>query len=246
MDFKTVAAAALLAAAASQALAADLDDLLPPAPVLEDTPETWYLRGDIGAVRHKHPAADFAAAPFAGDLGRESIADTATAGLGLGYRFGPMLRMDLTLDHQFEARFQGVAAGPVFATGSLVDRARVQSSTLMLNAYADLGSWNGLTPYLGAGIGVAHTVLSHHVRATADEAGLISRERLSGRSDDGFAWAVMAGFGYEVLPGLTLDLGYRFLALGDVKTRSFGLGNGIEVESLGAHEVRLGLRYLFD
>jgi opacity protein-like surface antigen len=117
---------------------------------------------------------------------------------------------------------------------------------LMLNAYADLGTWNGLTPYLGAGVGAARTVLSRHVRIAADATGLISIERLSGRSDHGFAWALMAGFGYELLPGLTLDLGYRFLGLGDVKTRSFDLGRGIGVESLGAHEVRLGLRYLFE
>jgi opacity protein-like surface antigen len=246
MELKTVAAAALLAATASQALAADLDDLLPPAPVLEDAPETWYLRGHIGAVRPMRPEAGFTAAPLAGDLAREGIADAAVAGLGIGYRFGPMLRTDLTLDHRFEARFQGVATAPVFAGGTLHDRARIQSSTLMWNAYADLGTWNGLTPYLGAGLGLARTVVSHHVRVTEDNTGQSSSERLSGRSEYGFAWALMAGFGYEILPGLTVDLGYRFLSLGDVKTRSFGFGSGLALESLSAHEVRLGLRYMFE
>jgi opacity protein-like surface antigen len=246
MELKTVAAAALLAAAASQALAADLDDLLPPAPVLEDAPETWYQRGDIGAVRPTRPEAGFTAAPVTGDLAREGIADAAVAGLGIGYRFGPMLRTDLTLDHRFEARFHGVATAPVFADGTLLDRARIHSSTLMWNAYADLGTWNGLTPYLGAGLGVARTVLSHHVRVTEDPAGQSSFERLSGRGEYGFAWALMAGFGYEILPGLTVDVGYRFLNLEDVKTRSFGFGSGLAVESLSAHEVRLGVRYMFE
>ena len=249
MSFIRIVAAAACLAAASSAMAADLDEsLLPPAPVLEeDAPETWYLRGDIGAIRHMSPEADATALPFAGSLARDSIADTALIGIGIGHRISPMLRMDVTLDHRFDARFKGVATAPVFAGGSLLDKGRVQSSTLMLNAYVDLGTWNGVTPYVGAGLGVAQGVLSHHARIIADASGtLTSWERIAGDGRDTFAWALMAGFGYEIVPGFTLDLGYRYVGLGSLKSRTYGLGSGVDLESLGAHEVRMGLRYMID
>jgi opacity protein-like surface antigen len=246
MSFIRTAALAAFVTAASSAMAADLDDLLPPAPVLDEAPETWYLRGDIGAVRHSSPEADLVAGPIVGRFAQDGIADTALVGVGVGYRFTPMLRMDVTLDHRFDARFKGVATAPVLI-GALLDRGQFQSSTLMLNAYVDLGTWNGLTPYVGAGFGVAHNVLSHHARITADGSGSItSWERIAGDSDDSFAWALMAGLGYEILPGLTLDVGYRFVGLRGVKTRHYGLGSGVDMGTIGAHEARLGLRYLFD
>ncbi len=248
MDFVRIAAAAAFVTAAFPAMAADLDDLLPPAPVLdEEAPETWYLRGDIGAVRRETRDADFAATSLVGAFAQDGIANGGLVGLGLGYRFSPMLRMDVTLDHRFDARFRGAAAAPVFAGGSFLDRGRLESSTLLLNAYVDLGTWNGLTPYLGAGVGVARNTLFRYARITSDATGaIVAWERVAGDSDDSFAWALMAGLGYEVLPGLTLDVGYRFVGLGAVKTRHYNLGSGAELGQIGAHEVRVGLRYMFE
>ncbi|MFC4172962.1 outer membrane protein [Microvirga sp. GCM10011540] len=239
--------AVLLAAAATSAAAADPEDLLPPAPVLDDVEDaeaTLYLRGDVGYVHHKRPEADFAAFPRSGSLAGEGIADTAALGFGIGYRLDPMFRMDVTFDHRFESRFDGRAAAPDFAAALLADRGRFRSSTAMLNAYADLGTWNGLTPYVGAGIGIARNEVSRLTRATFDGAmDLTSWGRIAGGADYGLAWALMAGLGYELLPGLTLDLGYRYVSLGEVKTRRFGLGNGVDLEAIGGHEVRVGVRF---
>ncbi|MPR12014.1 porin family protein [Microvirga tunisiensis] len=58
--------------------------------------------------------------------------------------------------------------------------------------------------------------------------------------------ALMAGVGYQLSSNFTLDLGYRYVSLGDVKTRSYDSGTGVDVESIGAHEVRLGVRYSFN
>ena len=229
------------AACATGAAAADPNEaLLPPAPVVEDTTETWYLRGDVGAVHFRRPEADFAAAFSAGGLVREGIDETAVLGAGIGYRVSPDLRLEAALDHRFAARFKGLGPG-------LQDRALFQSSTLMLNGYVDLGSVMGVTPYLGAGIGVAHNVLSGYARGFTDPAtGLTSWTRLAGDNSYSLAWALMAGVGYEVLPGLTVDLGYRYVALGDLKTRRYGTGAGADVSSIGAHEVRMGVRYALD
>lgn len=248
MDLVRIAVAAAFVTAACPAVAADLDDLLPPAPVLdEEGPATWYLRGDIAAVRRETRDADVVAPSAIGDFTQDSSADSGLIGVGIGYRFSPMLRMDVTLDHRFDARFRGAAAAPTFAGGSFLDRGRLQSTTLLLNAYMDLGTWNGLTPYLGAGVGIARNTLSRYARITSDPSGAITAwEPLAGDSDSSFAWALMAGLGYEVMPGLTLDVGYRFVGLGTVKTRHYSLGSGAELGQIGAHEVRVGLRYVFE
>jgi opacity protein-like surface antigen len=238
----------LFTTTASAVIAADIPRAFyPSAPMMRgsrDTSENWYLRGDIGYVYPKRPEADFIDGPVSGGFIRESLGNAAVAGIGVGYRFGPNFRMDVTADHRFNARFKGVAPTPTFATISLADKGQFQSSTFMANGYLDFGSASGFTPYVGAGIGLAHNVLSQYVRATSDAVtGVETLQRLAGGDDYSFAWALMAGVGYRVTPNFTLDLGYRYVSLGDMKTRTYGSGVGADVEALGAHEVRLGVRY---
>lgn len=122
-----------------------------------------------------------------------------------------------------------------------------ESSTFMVNGYLDFKSMMGLTPYVGAGIGVAHNVLSKHVLTTFNpDTGLETTERFAGGDNFSFAWALMAGVGYQMSSNFTLDLGYRYVSLGDVKTRSYDTGTGLDLESLGAHEMRFGVRYNFN
>jgi len=242
MRFITMAVLAGLGASA--AVAADSSRaLLPPAPILEDESslEAWYLRGDVGAVRDRRPEADFIASPFSGGFMDERIGRSATAGFGVGYRFGPSFRADLTFDHRFEARFRGSAATPA---GALLDRGLFQSSTLMANGYLDLGTFMDVTPYMGAGLGVARNVLSDHARLSAAPATGQTWTRLAGGSDYGFAWALMAGVGYQFSSAFTLDFGYRYVTLGDVKTRRHGAG--VDMAASGAHEMRVGVRYAFE
>lgn len=230
---------AIAGLAALPVMAADALGILPPAPVLdEEAFEGWYLRGDVGYVHAKRPEADFSAAPFNGGMSDERIGDAAVVGFGIGYQLSPMFRTDVTLDHRFGATFKGALVD----TGvPMSDRAHIQSTTLMLNGYVDLALTESLTPYVGAGIGIASTTLGDYTRTTG--AGV--QERLAGGVDDSFAWALMAGIGYQFAPGITVDLGYRYVSLGDVKTRGYESGAGADIASIGAHEVRLGVRYAF-
>jgi len=246
---RIVALTGLFAATGSAALAADLTRaFLPSAPVwgTRESALGWYLRGEVGYAGYKRPEADFAVQPFTTSFTHEHLDNAAVVGAGLGYRFNPNVRMDLTLDHTFDARFKGVAPAPAIASASVTDRAAFQTSTLMVNGYLDFRPVLGFTPYVGAGIGIAHNVLSRHMLTTYDAAtGDQVSERLAGGDSFNFAWALMAGLGYQLSSAFTLDLGYRYVSFGDVKTRSYGDGTGIDVESIGAHEVRLGVRYNF-
>lgn len=244
---KTTVLAGLIGVTATAASAADLPRrlFLPAAPVL-DTSDSWYLRGDVGYTHYKRPEADYTLGLIEGGMARESIADNAVVGVGIGYRFSPMFRADVTLDHRFYSRFKGLPADDGFATGSVSDRGRFQSATAMLNIYADLGTYRRFTPYVGAGIGVARNVLGSYTRTSVDAFGVATEERLAGGDDYAFAWALMGGIGYRLSSSFTLDLGYRYVSLGEVKTQGHGNGAGADVKSIGAHEVRLGVRYAFD
>jgi opacity protein-like surface antigen len=55
----------------------------------------------------------------------------------------------------------------------------------------------------------------------------------------------MAGTAYSITPNLAVDLGYRYLNLGDVSTASDAAG-AMTLKNLAAHEVRVGVRWSFD
>ncbi|WP_414471960.1 outer membrane protein [Microvirga sp. M2] len=244
---KTTVLAGLIGMTASGAFAADLSrGMLPPVPDLGETTESWYLRGDVGYTHFTRPEADFTSGLIEGSMAREGVGDTAVLGAGIGYRFSPLIRADVTVDHRLSSRFTGLPtdAGPT--TGSVFDRGRFRSSTAMLNVYADLGAYRDFTPYVGAGVGVAYNAFGHYARTTTDALGAITQEHLSGRGDWSFAWALMAGIGYRLSDNFTLDLGYRYVSLGDAKTRGDAGRAGADVESIASHEVRLGVRYAFD
>ena len=83
------------------------------------------------------------------------------------------------------------------------------------NLYFDFDTGTSFTPYIGAGAGYGW--------ASVD----------NGSDLDGFAFALMAGVGFDFSENLTLDVGYRFRELMD---------SGPDVMS---HEVLAGLRFEF-
>ncbi len=78
-----------------------------------------------------------------------------------------------------------------------------------------------------------------------------------GKSSDGshydgdgkwnFAWALSAGASYAINPQWSLDVGYRYLNLGDAQSgkieNAAGETTHIDYKDIDAHEVRVGLRY---
>jgi hypothetical protein len=78
------------------------------------------------------------------------------------------------------------------------------------------GSFGSLIPYVGGGLGLA-------------------RNWREGESKDGLVWHGSAGLGIQVVRGVTVEVGYRYIDLG-----STGSGG-----DLIAHEVNLAVRWDF-
>lgn len=269
----------LNSAMAATALAADLGGGPPPmAPGNDQQMEfgnSWYLRGDIGAVLETNPK-------ISNDL--NLVSDSArrasySADLGFGYKFSNWLRADIIAEQRSTASRSGIGGTAVCPTGVVLNPGGLTTSlvnsncdihgasklshwNLMANVYADLGTWGGLTPYVGAGLGLSHSVVSGNTWATVNGTGAAYNSTLidpltlvttnyynysqaKSAAKSQLAWNVMAGFGYALNEHATIDLGYRYLNMG----RYTGLpdkNGAVLTRKLTSQEIRLGVRYMID
>ena len=82
----------------------------------------------------------------------------------------------------------------------------------MANGYFDLGTWYCITPFVGGGVGIA----AHKFAGLTDSGGGVATDA----TPTNFAWAVMAGLALNVTPNLKIELGYRYLDMGNYQQQS--------------------------
>lgn len=192
-----------------------LDDELPDAPDLDDIPfltareNGAYLRADIGFgapfVRH---------ALTANGVFNPTLSGPALFGMGIGYEIGHMLRAEVAAEYRSRSGIQ-TADGV---------RAHTIGGQLLASVYADIGTWYGVTPYIGAGAGLGWNKLS-----------FAATFRDQNKSD--FIWALSGGFAVKINPKLTFDIGYRYIDAGTHHSSSLMLRES------GSHDLRIGLRW---
>lgn len=246
-------------------------DVLPELPSME--PEKpllagggWYLRGDVGVglglrgARNAIPlayAAPGGITPVDAAIARARIDHGWSAGGGVGYRIGPSLRVDVTATALSGVRLHGVGVDDAFASG--VSRsvghysAGTRSNVALANVYWDILNWNGLTPYVGAGVGVAWNRLYRVSRFEQAQPLAPATDMIAARhgSHSSAAFALYAGLAYEIAPGVSADLGYRYMRLGNANSGraicddSFACAAAtpLRVKTLESHEVTLGVRW---
>ena len=190
----------------------------------------WYLRGDAGYRVTSIKGAAATVGPLIPVENR--LDDSFFGGFGAGFKWGHV-RTDATVDFAADALYSGVN---VPATAS----ARIQTFTTLANAYYDIGTWQGVTPYVGAGAGLAYVRLSEYQSAL-----IPPLTNVASQDSYNFAWALMAGVNYQLLPNVGVDLGYRFLDQGDARTGADASGSLI-LKKLQSHELRIGLRWMYD
>ncbi|MDP3409921.1 outer membrane protein [Bosea sp. (in: a-proteobacteria)] len=274
-SLKTFALAGAMALGASAAAAADLAYAPAPPPHeplgLKGTISSgFYLRGDIGVGSQSYDELDVKLnnGPVIAAAGVTSFTTikpdrgfAAFAGVGIGYQFNSYLRFDLTGEYRggsFNGRDQISYNFGVPTNQTNVYRADVATFVALANAYIDLGTWNCLTPYLGFGIGMAN----HSVSGLSDQginqavgAAFANTSYAYGDSADktNFAWALMAGVSYDVTSNLKLDIGYRYLNMGDGPTIGLRGANGllanpsssVRFKGIDSHDIRIGMRWNF-
>jgi opacity protein-like surface antigen len=224
----------------------------------------WYLRGDIGMTNQRVRTLDnvlFAATP--GLVIQDANFEAGMlVGVGLGYQYNSWLRFDITGEYRGETGFHGfdtwvdAAGDPRFNNYS----AKKSEWLGLANIYFDLGTWRGVTPFVGGGVGMAR-VSMHSFRdagiayaVPGDPASAFPTMAFAGSASRwNFAWAVHAGLAYKVTPSLTLEFAYRYLNMGDGETADIVAFDGTNAvvnpmifRDLTSHDVKLGVRWQMD
>lgn len=252
-------------AATTFASAADLRGPIhpEPLPVYEEVAVAfggWYLRGDIGITNQSVNKLTNAFYDAPGMLPArfltKDFASSPFIGAGFGYAFNNWFRVDVTGEYRSKAKFNALDQyGP---TGAVVPNngtnfydANKHEWVGLVNAYIDMGTWYGITPFIGGGIGFANVTINSFtdqnvVRGASFYAPSGSRTN--------FAWALYAGAAIDVTDNLKLELAYRYLSLGDGRTGApirDALGITAPVSApwvfkrLESHDVKIGMRWMF-
>lgn len=252
-----VTAMAMLAPQAVRA--ADLPPLLPPPPI-EDF-GGWYLRGDVGMTNQKVRRLESDLPNFDQlNFVDKNFQSGMLYGLGIGYKYNSWLRFDLTGEYRGEAGFHGLdlwvdgAGDPRFNDYT----AKKSEWLILFNAFLDLGTWKGITPFIGAGIGASrNTIHSFRDRGIAYatpgdlDTGYPTLAYANAASKWNLAWALHAGLAYDVTPNFTVELAYRYVDLGDAKTGILTPYDmacteclPVKFKHLTSHDIKLGVRWM--
>lgn len=222
----------------------------------QSAPSPLYLRVDAGYawskdanIRDNGQWVICANEPCDRPSTLNDIGDSYVLGAGVGYRVNSNIRAELAAGYRggFELDEADSGVPPTTFKG------KIRSLSLMLNGYYDFDVAGPWKPYVTAGVGVARNkfrTISATNPAAATLPALFSNFQLEGDTDTSFAWTLGFGVGYSVGSGMTLDIGYRYADLGDLKVPaqvvSFNPGPvsyaGAKGE-LKAHELTVGLRF---
>jgi opacity protein-like surface antigen len=285
-SLKTLAlAGAVLAGATAVASAADLRGPvgLPPAPIAAPIAEAsgWYLRGDIGIAALNSGKYNYSDNQQGITFQGKEFHQQIFGGIGVGYQFNSWLRFDLTGEYRGKSSFgvsdsysgrnngvdcNGVANALVDCgfSGGNRNTGSISSTVFLANAYVDLGTWYGITPFLGAGAGwtqnrvtglndqgyATNTLYNAGTNVVAGAATSPTSGYASSGTRSGFAYALMAGLAYDVTPNYKVELGYRYLNLGKFQSGTFTCPGGcggtysLQGRNLDAHEFRIGMRWM--
>ena len=133
---------------------------VPPQPVEVEEFSGWYLRGDIGVTNQSVKNLENALSVTSStDVGFGFDA-SPLVGLGVGYYVNDWLRFDATGEYRSKANFHG---SQIVTSGGNTYTDEYSGSKsewlFLLNGYVDLGTWQGFTPFVGAGVGAARNTI---------------------------------------------------------------------------------------
>jgi opacity protein-like surface antigen len=267
VKYSLVAGAAALIS--TGAAAADLPAVMPPplmqTAVVEDIGSGWYLRGDIGMSNQQVgslfnkiytdgvPAAGLAPPSSVSNM-HKGFDAAPTFGVGVGYQWNNWLRFDLTGEYRGKANFHGLDIAH-FPTNNLADEYHASKSewVAMVNGYIDLGTWWCVTPFVGAGVGMAYNTIHDFKDISVLPGGQAGIATGATSSQWQFAWALHAGLAYKVTPGFTIELAYRYMNLGNAASGDLVdftgqnlINNPMEFRNITSHDLKLGVRWMLD
>jgi opacity protein-like surface antigen len=220
----------------------------------------WYLRGDIGMSNQTLEGGLynvlFDTTDIVEFLDPGGFSSAPIFQVGVGYQFNNWMRADLIAQYRGAADFSALDryetvddANPATFDGTNDYTGKKSEWLVMANAYVDMGTIRGVTPYIGAGLGASRNTITNFRDVNVPAAGVAYGAT---QSVWNLAWALHAGLGFEVNDRLTLDLSYSYLHLGDAQSGDLipyvgpnTIYNPMVFNDIRSHDIKLGLRYKF-
>ncbi len=226
----------------------------------------FYVRADGSYAEYDTPAV---VQDQRFDFLDRSIEGHWSVGGGVGYYFNKHIRADVTFEHRFETDVKGTAPGAsIGLNGNAPGKLGLESQLVLINAYYDFDTRSRFTPYVGAGLGwVKHDLAAgsfstdtHRVDVAKGEGNDFAAALMAGVAINLTGRGAAAGSGEgsgDAARNFYLDIGYRFLYLGEVAsgpatvtdivlgTPPTTISPDPIVSEIHAHEFRVGLRYDF-
>ncbi len=130
----------------------------------------------------------------------------------------------------------GTAGGPIGATTRRAGGGETTALSFMVNGLLDFGDDEGLSGFVGGGVGVARVDFDN-VRQFANQGAFLDD------SDTRFAWQVLAGVRQAITPNVDVTLRYRFFNVDDIETVNF-LGQASDTR-FRSHSLLGGITFNF-
>ena len=181
--------------------------------------EGWYTRADIGWTPFAVLDHDPAVANVVGSIADNSnVTDLLGGWLGAGYDFGNNFRLESTFGYRGGDLGDITDSNGIPATGLASinpGEGDLQIWDAMVNLLFDVPSAGRVTPYIGAGVGLANVKADVASLAVTDGVSTFATNGFSD-SDTSFAYQALVGLGLAVTENLTFDLGYKWFNVDDL------------------------------
>jgi opacity protein-like surface antigen len=240
--------------------------------------------------------------PLSPNFGTQQFSRNFLADIGLGYRFNNFFRADATYEYRngpggsttatvicpygaygMTNQAGTVEYGYLYNPSNTCDgdlNVKQHNNMFLANGYFDVGTFWGITPYVGAGAGVNIATTSGSLAFFETANGQPYAANLSPTGTYPQIWidaygnvinpqpkiafttqdwnrtiqstkysiavALMAGFGFQLTPSATLDIGYRYLNTGATTLDLTGPAAPSLKSSNVSQEFRIGIRYMAD
>src|SRR5205085_6165291 len=198
----------------------------------------WYVGGEFGAMIVEDIDVDVGTVNNAINLDHEYGYD---GGLFVGYDLGAF-RLEAEVAYKkadldsFQTAIQLPGESTAFPTQRDFAGGSTSALSFMLNGMLDFGDDDGISGFIGGGVGVAR-VKYNNQRVFANSAPFLDD------SDSRFAWQVIAGVRQAVSDNIDVTVKYRFFNVDNLDMVAF---NGAEASSrLRTHSLLGGITFNF-
>jgi opacity protein-like surface antigen len=201
----------------------------------------YYFKGELG-YGFSNDTEQFNGTGIAST--NESNDDIVKLGIGLGYNPEGPMRTELSFS--YSPNMESSAN----STNATTTNSSIDNYLLMVNAYYDFDEVSqSFVPYIGGGVGISRMVQDD--TSIKNASGSINLTE-GGVTKNNLGWALGLGTAIQVEGDVSLDIGYRYLALGESEGNGVFSGSPAQTPNSGGrignqfiHELYLGVRIGF-